>query len=204
MPITSNIVLTAGSTVASFVTSGSTSGAAQNLQAAVSNITTQPTAVSGLTARSVNINGRTYYASSDSSSYQQANNIPLIVGLVVGLIGGTLLIAGSVYGYKKYQTKKRGQRLVNDMDVESSSAVSPVQEVQSTVTSSVPFNSRPKITRRTSITSPNNRLHTPLEHHTQERVPSAAMSVTMLDCVTPHNHPAPRKAMPPIELIKFD
>lgn len=200
--------LNSGSVIASFSTSSTSPGAAQNLQSAVAAITSQPNAVNGIQARSVSVYGRTYYASttpSESSSYEQSNNIPLIVGLVVGLVGGVLLIAGSIYGYKKYQKKQRGQRLVNDVDAESSSVNSPVEDVESTGNSSKPLNNGIRITRRTSITSPTGRLHTPLGNATKEqRIPSAAMSVTMLDHMVPHNHPTSSKPMPPIELIKFD
>lgn len=203
-----------GSVIASVVTSGNSAGNAQRLAAAVSTLTSNPTAVSGGTVRSVSINGRTYYPSSSSSetSYGQVNNNALIGGLVGGLVGAALLVVGSIVGYKKYQKHRRGRRLINDDTDFESSSDQPVEETREAPRNvSQPANNNVNPNQRLTISSPppsvlnTNRFDTPLPSLPQEeRVPSAATSVTMLHVVTPNNPKASKKTMPTIELIKFD
>lgn len=207
-----NIFICLGSVVASMVTNGGSSSASQALSSGVNTLTSNPTVVTGGSVRSVSINGRTYYASSSSDSYGQVDNSALIGGLVGGLVGAALLVVVGVVGYKQYQKRRRGRRLINDdTDFESSSDqhIQETREVPRNV--SQPANNN--VNRNQHLTIPSRppsvlnpaRFDTPLPTLPQEeRVPSAAMSVTMLDVVTPNNPKAAKKQLPMIELIKFD
>ncbi len=211
-----------GSTVAGFVATGNTSGNAAALGSGVSTITSNPNSINGLTVYSVNINGQTYYAATVSTTtnttttttsiYNQVNNTALIIGLVVGLVGAAILIVGSIFGYKKYKKTQRGQRLINDdPDVEKARPNPVTQNNENTINPSESANNDVKVTRRASVLTPdlpnfnNNRLHSPLSNNpTEQRIPSAAMSVTMLDYTIPNNEQFSNKPMTPVELIKFD
>jgi hypothetical protein len=173
------------------------------------------------------LNGQTSYASSSSgsdsgssssssdsfsSSYGQVNSTALIVGLVVGLVGAALLIAGSVFGYKKYQQRRRGQRLINDDSGLESPRINQTEQNNEMPTNvSKSADNEVNLTRQTSAISPslpnlnNNRLSSPLPNANNEpRVPSAAMSITMLDALTPAHQQSALKSVPQIELIQFD
>ncbi|CAF2963963.1 unnamed protein product [Rotaria sp. Silwood2] len=222
LPVTSNIVLTKGSVQVGLVLSGSTSGAAQASSTGVNTMLTSQSAISGLTLTGISTGTRSYSASSGSSSSSSSgsgsdssndggSNIGLIVGLVVGLVGGAIVIAGSVFGYYQYQQKIKGQRLVNDVDEVISYPNQSEQNNENTASSSKSINNGSNLTRRTSVTSPplsnfnNNRVHSPLLNDTNgQRVPSAAISITMLGNMTPNNEQVACKSMPAVELIKFD
>jgi hypothetical protein len=205
------VLIFIGSVVSYFSTNLSTLGTVRSAQVAVNNLVNNPS-LGPLTVSSVSVNSRTYNAApTGSTSNSQSSNTGLIVGLVVGLVGGAILIAGSVFGYRKYQKKKRGQRLINDEpDVESGWPSQSAQNNENTTSPSKSTNNGVNVTRRVSISSPDllnidkNRLHLPLSINANEqRVPSAAMSVTMLDCMTPATTSSNTK-MPAVELIKFD
>jgi len=205
------VLIFIGSVVSYFSPNLSTLGTVRSAQVAVNNLVNNPS-LGPLTVSSVSVNSRTYNAASTgSTSYSQSSNTGLIVGLVVGLVGGAILIAGSVFGYRKYQKKKRGQRLINDEpDVESGWPSQSAQNNENTTSPSKSTNNGVNVTRRVSISSPDvlnidkNRLHSPLSINANgQRVPSAAMSVTMLDCMTPAATSSNTK-MPAVELIKFD
>jgi hypothetical protein len=128
----------------------------------------------------------------------------------VGRVGGAILIIGTIFGYRKYQ-KRRGQRLLNEPDEENSLENQPRQNNENTTNQSRVNNEDSHITRRVSITSPdlpnlnNIRLHSPLSSDISgQRVPSAALSVTMLDHMQPKDKRNKTESMPAIELIKFD
>ena len=202
-----------GSVGAYFGTSASSAAASRNLASAATSLTTNTNALSGGTVQSLSINGKSYSASSDSSeNYGQTNSTALIVGLVVGIVGAALLIAGSIFGFQQYHKKKRGQRLVNDeYGLESPSTnynrearTMPANGPQTTT-------NNPNMTRRVSasvqtapISHPNRVQATAPAPPKEERVPSAAMSLTMLDVMTPGNLQAANKPMQDPELIKFD
>ncbi len=215
-----NISIFIGSVVAALSLGSTNSANGQAIGRAVAAIQANPSAIGSLQASFISIGGKTFYVSSNagsgsdssSSSSGQSSNTGLIVGLVVGLVGGALLIAGSVFGYKKYQMKQRGRRLINDEpDIENSS---PNQFGQNNEHSTGPLklaNDDVNKARIQSVSSPHasnldpNRLHSPLSNTTNgQRVPSAAISVTMLDSLTPHNQHVPSKPMPAVELIRFD
>jgi hypothetical protein len=129
----------------------------------------------------------------------------------VGLVGAALLVTGSIFGYKKYQQRRRGQRLINDeTGLESPPTNYATQNNEMPINPSRSADNIVNITKPTPVTLPsipnlnNNRLHSPLENTATERVPSAAMSITMLDAFTPANQHGVVKSMPAIELIKFD
>lgn len=230
MPVTSDIILRPGqfvddltallldiftcigSVIAYFGTTGASAGAAQNLASAVNSLTSNPTAVNGGTVRSVSVNGRVYYATNSPSSYNQVDNTSLIVGLVVGLVGATVLIVGSVIGYKQYQKRREGRRLVNDESELETSSVQheptrsePPLRIPRTANSNANELINMQFLSPPSSVINANRFDTPLPTlpH-EERVPSAAMSVTTLDVLTPYKPKPANKRMPAIELIKFD
>jgi hypothetical protein len=195
---------------------GSTAQAAQSAVVAIAAIQNNPSAINNLIAASINANGQTYSISSSSSSsstassyYNQASNsTALTIGLVVGLVGGALLLVGSIFGFKKYQKKQRGRRLINDEpDIENSWSNRLVQNNENTTNLSKPTDNDVKRTPGVSDL-PNfdpNRFHSPLPNNPNEqRVPSAAMSITALDLTTTTNQQYPSNSMAPIELIKFD
>ncbi|CAF0819146.1 unnamed protein product [Rotaria sp. Silwood1] len=213
LPVSSDIILRKGSVIsaASFNTYNPSS--AQAFQTGTSNMLSNPSAVSGARLSSMTYNSRVYTASSSSASSSNggSNNIGLIVGLIVGLVGGIIVIVGVVFGYFKYQKIHKGQRLVSGVDEVSSFPVQSQQNYEHTVSPPQSRNDGSHLTRRTSITSPsalnsnNNRLHSPLSNDTNgQRVPSAAVSITMIDQMTPNNSHPSCKPMPDVELIKFD
>lgn len=202
-----------GSVGAYFGTSASSAAASQNSASAVTSLTTNTNALSGATVQSVSINGKSYSASSGSSeNYSQTSNTALIVGLVVGIVGAVLLIAGSIFGFQQYQKKKRGQRLVNDeYGLESPSANYNREARKMPANGPQTNTNNPNMKRRVSasvqtapIPHPNRVQATAPAPPKEERVPSAAMSVTMLDILTPGNPQAANKPMQEPELIKFD
>jgi len=214
-----NLSIFIGSVVATLGTiGGSTIQAPQNARVAIAAIQNNPSAINSLIATSINANGQTYSISSSSSStassyYNQASNsTALTIGLVVGLVGGALLLVGSIFGFKKYQKKQRGRRLINDEpDIENAWSNQLVQNNENTTNLSKPTDNDVKRTPDVSnLTSdlPNfdpNRFHSPLPNNPNEqRVPSAAMSITALDLTTTTNQQYPSNSMAPIELIKFD
>ena len=201
-----------GSVGAYFGTTGASARSAQNLASGVNSLTSNPTAVNGGTVQSVSINGRVYYASDPSSSYNQVDNTALIVGLVVGLVCATGLIVGSIIGYKQYQKRRRDRRLVNDeSDLDTSSVQNEASNSETPLRAPRTANTNAKESMHMQFLSPPssvinaNRFDTPLPTlpH-EERVPSAAMSITTLDVVTPCKPKPANKRMPTIELIKFD
>lgn len=202
-----------GSVGAYFGTSAPSAGASQNLASAVNSLITNTNALSGATVQTLSINGKSYSASGGSSeNYGQTNNTALIVGLVVGILGAVLLIAGTVFGFKQYHKKKRGQRLVNDEFGLESSSTNNVRDTRTMPTNGPrPPTNNPNMKRRVSasvqtapIPHPNRAQATAPAPAKEERVPSAAMSVTMLDIMTPGNQQAANKPMQEPALIKFD
>jgi len=147
---------------------------------------------------------------------RQENNtrssVGLIVGLVLGLAGAAILIAGSIFGYGRYRIKQRSQRLINDepnlesppLNRHQQNNKTPIDVVKST-------DNDVRIIRRPSLSSPDlsnmnyNQIHAPLPGSANERrVPSAAMSVTTLGELTQDNQQSSSKSMPVVELIRFD
>ena len=198
-----------------------TSGAAasQTTAAAVDTLMANPGVLSGATVTSASFNGKTYTARSSSSSSSgssnsssQTNDTALIVGLVVGIVGATLLIVGSVFGFHQYHKKKKGQRLINDEYALENPSTSSNEQTR-TIPRNVPQtnNNGVSMTRRVSASvqtvpiSEMNRLRTisPTSFN-EERVPSAARSVTSLEILTPKNPQAAAQTMPTPELIKFN
>ena len=210
-----------GSIIGSFAFNGQAINAPQRLTSAVYSLTgSQRNFLSGYSVTSVMIGGNSKSAvvdsssgsGSSSSSYSQTTNTGLIIGLVVGLCGGTILIVGSAIGIYRYKKNQKGRRLINEADEEENSAQGPSHySNENTENQSRPVIADSHIVRRTSISSPsslntdNNRLHTPFPSDTnRDRIPSPAISITMLGHMTPNNQQMTGKSMPPIELIKFD
>jgi hypothetical protein len=220
-----------GSVIATFVAQD---GSASDASAAVNSLLTDTTAFSDIQVRSVYFNGRSYLVAktqqlSPSDSYNQKDNTGLIIGLVVGLVGGAILIVGSVFGYQKCQKIQKGQRLMDDP--EENSAMTREAGGNNT-NPSASNNDGTNTVRRASVTPPdtsnfnNNRLYSPLSNNVNgNRPPSGAVSITMLDHLSPSNQPSstmtdvdvnkahqlnPRsqlfsaKSVSGIELIKFD
>jgi len=199
--------------VASFDVDTSTSGNAQSAQAAVTSIASNPTDISGLEVKSININGQTYLksASDSSSTYDQVSNTGLIVGCIVDLIGGTLLIVGIVYGYKTYYNKQRGRRLIHD---EPDELESPRTNQSSHTYEMIPPTNSNDNTLTRHLSTPTsdttnlniNRAHTPLQNAppTEQRAPSAAMSITTLGDLAPANSQPTAKPLATAHLIRFD
>jgi hypothetical protein len=214
-----------GSIIGSFSWSAASGGSAQRFSTGVNTLVgSGRNAITGYSVRSVTIGGVTRSASvgsssgssgsgsGSSSSYSQTTNTGLIIGLVVGLCGGTILIVGSAIGIYKYKQKQKGRRLINEADEQENSAQglshynneNTENQLRSVVNDS-------HIIRRTSVSSPsvlntdNNRLHSPFPNDTnKDRIPSPAISITMLGHMTPNNQQMPSKSMPAVELIKFD
>ena len=163
-------------------------------------------AISGLQVSSVNINGQSYSARSSSSSSLDSSsdegaNVGLIVGLVVGLVSATAIIAALSYGYYRYQKQHKIRRLIDDPDAENELSDQAQWHERNTDQSSK--EAQPESNSITdSPNSGNVRLHSPLPKTSNERVPSAAISITTLDHMTPSGQQ--HLLIPPAELIKFD
>jgi hypothetical protein len=210
-----------GSIWATYYLSSANAIQAQNLATATTILlTTGQSAVSPLVVSSTTAYGKTFNvassgsgsSSSNSNSYGQQTNTALIIGLVVGLVGGALLIAGSVFGFYKYRERRKGQRLIDEGDdVEQSAQGRSDNDNEHTTNQSASANNITHVVRRTSVSSPdllnvgNNRLHSPLPSDVNGgRVPSPTVSITMLGHMTPNNQQFSSKSMPAVELIKFD
>lgn len=179
--------------------------------------TTGASSITGLTVSNVVINGRSYAADSTSSSGGSGssgssssnnnnnnsntdnNNTGLIVGLVVGLVGAAVLVTVSIFSYKQFQAKKKGTRLFNEPYTQPPPANNPPAS----------SNNGNNVTRPKSVTPPqsnvNERLiHSPLPNEsTQPRVPSATVSINMVDNITATRGPS-AMGLTQVELIKFD
>ena len=194
-----------GSVVAGFSASGNSASAAKNLQTGVTSITGSNTNfINQLQVSSVNINGRSYSASNSTSSNgsDEGTNAGLIAGLTVGLVAAAALIAViSVVGYKQYQEQK-GRRLLKVTDEECSYSNELNEDTTSPSNSVENVSQMPKHTSVSSsgLTTVNTNEHrTPLSSNTNgQRISSATLSVTKLDCITVD------KVIPDVELINFD
>jgi hypothetical protein len=131
----------------------------------------------------------------------------------VGLLGGAVVIFLTVYGVNKYKQRRRGHRLIeDDSGLESPRTTRAAQNTEAPRNASRPANDVIQLTRRPSATLPslpnlnNNRQPSPLPSASSEsRVPSAAaMSVTMLDVLTPAHKQSTLKSVPTVELITLE
>jgi len=219
LELASDLVLTPGTDtlIASFIPRTTSPS---SISTAVTTLrTTGASSITGLTVSNVVINGRSYTADSTSSSSGSGssgssstndnsnnsnsnsnnNNTGLIVGLVVGLVGAAVLVTVSIFSYKQYQTKKKGTRLFNEPYVQPPPANNPPAS----------SNNGNNVTRPKSVTPPqsniNERLiHSPLPNEsTQTRVPSATVSINMVDNITASRGPS-AMGLTQVELIKFD
>jgi hypothetical protein len=197
-----SFVIHVGSVIASFVVNSESS---TNIASAVKALTTSSVeGVNNLRVSQVNINGRVYEAtpSTITPTATSTNNTGLIVGIVVGVLAATVLAVAAVVSYQVYQKKKKGQQLFNEPDIEVSSGNdqnnmynSPKQDQTPTVPTTQP---------NASDVNPN-RLQSPLPKETSNsRASSAAISISMIDQMSSTKEPNSSKAMPPVELIKFD
>src|SRR5262249_16049664 len=126
------------------------------------------------------------------------------------LVGGALLISGSVFGFKKCQQRRRGRRLINEEhDLERLNPTPPVPKIEIT-TSPSKSNDDVTIIQHVSNSVPvmptadNNRLTSPLSNSSNERLPSAAMSITTMECVTPNAPQHITRPFPAVELIALE
>ncbi len=130
----------------------------------------------------------------------------------MGLIGAAVIVVGALYGVRKYQQRRRGQRLINDDSGLENPRIDQAEQNNEMPTNVARLaDNEVNSTRQKSVIVPslpnlnNNRFSSPLPNTDNEsRVPSAAMSVTMLDALTPGHQQSALKSMPQIELIKFD
>ncbi|CAF3870999.1 unnamed protein product [Rotaria sordida] len=101
MPVSSDIVLRKGCIQVGLTFAANTISAAQNIANGALMLLANPNAIAGVRFASVNVNGQSYVVSSRSSfdSSDGGSDIGLIVGPVMGLIGGTIVIVGLVFGY---------------------------------------------------------------------------------------------------------
>ncbi|CAF1450071.1 unnamed protein product [Rotaria sordida] len=101
MPVSSDIVPRKGCIQVGLTFAANTISAAQNIANGALMLLANPNAIAGVRFASVNVNGQSYVVSSRSSfdSSDGGSDIGLIVGPVMGLIGGTIVIVGLVFGY---------------------------------------------------------------------------------------------------------
>ena len=209
MAIQLNAFVCIGSVVGSFVVSARS---AANVASAVTALTASGNnGVNNMPVASVTINGRSYNAqsspgsgpgsgsgsgSSDSHSSSQAHSSTgLIVGLVVGLVGAAVFVVLAVVSYKKYQTNKRGRKLFNEPDIERTTMVPTPPVDNSSDLTAAAFTRLPSAAKTDM-----NRVHSPLPMEMNEpRVPSATLSINMVDQLNGHNKPVSSASMPAVE-----
>ncbi|UJR08495.1 hypothetical protein I4U23_012761 [Adineta vaga] len=102
MPMISDIVFVEGDLIAKFQVDAYPT----NISQAVSSILSNPNAIPDLSISSVNINGRTFsILSNENTSTSDGNKTGLIIGIVIGLLAGTLLTIGGIWLYRKKSRK---------------------------------------------------------------------------------------------------
>jgi hypothetical protein len=212
LPISSNVTVWSGSIHLGLVLNTRSIGSPVQTGNAIQYLVNNPNSPA-ITFISASVNGKTYSASAsaftttDSTSYGQVNSTGMIVGIVLGVCALAAAIALTTYGVKKYKQKNRGQRLINDEhDVERGWPSQSAQNNGNTTIPSTSTNNPGNVTRGVSIPSSNvpniniNRLHSPLQNsETEQRVPSAAPSVTRYDCTTPVS-----RKITDVELLTFE
>jgi hypothetical protein len=146
----------------------------------------------------------------------------MIIGAVIGsILGASILVLGAFVGYRAYKNKNKHSRLLDDPDVKKSLKPQSFQKnepsSQLKSTGSAPF--RPKqepsriennsnAIRDASVTiptvsSPVSPLSSPTASSTP-RVPSASVSVTVLDVTVDGNGQCNNGKMPNVELMEFN
>ncbi|CAF2114780.1 unnamed protein product [Rotaria magnacalcarata] len=186
-----DIILTNGSIKCSFGTSSSSIGAAQNLWADITTLTTSGiNAVNNLQVIEANIDGRSY-ATSSSSDVSSSNIITAV-------------------GYQIYVKKARGQPPVNESEKVTPSLNQAEPDSTHEMNLLQPTNVDSHNPSQKTVTSPNllnldtNEHDAPLSNNKKEPlVPSAALSVTLFENMLPINN-VPNEPMPPVVFIQFD
>ena len=113
-----------------------------------------------------------------------------------------------VASYQAYQVKKRGRRLFDDPGLGERTATPPTEPLQPQPPSAQGTDSNPPrvsspIHKETRIDT--NRVHSPLPRDPKEpRIPSASLSISMVEQMDPSNKIANAPFMPTVELIQFD
>jgi hypothetical protein len=181
---------------------------------AINNMLLNSNAISNLQTRSIVINGYSFNVSSNSggdnsnstSSYPSITNTALIIGLVVGLVGGSIILLGIYLGYRKYSNQNKHRPLIDDSN-EDNKVDNPAVQNDDDVISSSPGGTNFIVPLATGTTTNGLKPIQCMSASTAteiERVPSAAVSITMLDFMQPNNGQRPTSSLPHVELIKFD
>ncbi|CAF1439499.1 unnamed protein product [Rotaria sordida] len=154
MPVSSDIVLRKGCIQVGLTFASNTISAAQNIANGALMLLANPNAITGVRFASVNINGQSYVVSSRSSfdSSDGGSNIGLIVGPVMGLIGGTIVFVGLVFGYYQFRKKIKHQRLINDINEVSPFSNQPEQISEHRANAPKSVNDATHPIRRASVT----------------------------------------------------
>ncbi|CAF1437956.1 unnamed protein product [Rotaria sordida] len=192
MPVSSDIVLRKGCIQVGLTFAANTISAAQNIANGALMLLANPNAIAGVRFASVNVNGQSYVVSSRSSfdSSDGGSDIGLIVGPVMGLIGGTIVIVGLVFvspfsnqPEETSEHRANAPKSVND-------ATHPIR--------------RASVTLQTVSNFDDNQLHSPLSNDKHERVPLAAISINMINHMSPNSQEFSCNSLPPVEFIRFD
>ncbi|CAF3091006.1 unnamed protein product [Rotaria socialis] len=222
MPISSDLVLSNGSIVASFLTTSNPVANAQGF----SNLSSS-TNLAGYSVTGYSYNGAVTSLQSNTQTSNQGSspstlNIGVVIGVVIGaVLGASIIVLGTFFGYRAYKNQIKPVRLLDDPDTansfepqslrndQSSLKIEPKDSaLNSPIQKPSPIEHGSNTIRDISVKNPTvslpvNRVNSPSILNTP-RAPSAAISVTMLDFTGQANGQHMNYKMPDVELIKFE
>jgi len=207
-----------GSIVASFLTVANTTA-----NSLAFNQVSSAGSVAGYPVSAISYIGRvTSLQSTPTTTQGSSTSIGVTIGAVIGsILGASILVLGTFFGYRLYKNKQKHLRLIDDTDAENSLETPSPQNSESSLklepTESAlippikepsPIENGSNVIRGVSVPIPTastsvNRLNSPPVSNTP-RVPSAAVSVTVLDVTVGSNGPCNNSKMPDVELISFN
>ncbi len=147
-------------------------------------ISSNPNAMSGLAANSININGKTYSTSASSSDTNNGNlssdYTASIIIIVVSLTVSALIIFGVYFGIRQYDKRHRQRCLIDELSDQHSEDSSIRAETDAKKNE---FKLTPRSTTLGGILSKNTNQVKPLVANNADtnRPPSTSVSVTTLD-----------------------
>ncbi len=208
----------------SFVTSSNATAIGE----ANSQLSTNDTLV-GYSIAAVSYNGivtlfqsNTTTTNSSDSVITTTENTGMIIGAVIGsILGALILVLGAFVGYRTYKNKNKHSRLLDDPDVKKSLKPQSLQKnetsskLESTGSALFQPEQQPSLIendsnaiRDASIKIPT--ISSPVSHVSSSttsstpRVPSAAVSVTVLDVTVDNSGQCNNGKMPDVDLVEFN
>lgn len=180
---------------------------ASSISQAVTSLTANPMAVSGLNVSAVNINGRSYSPSPNNNTPGESTvgaNVGLIVGLVIGLVGVLIVIVVLIFAKRAHSASNRRRRLVVEADdhvswsgINKSTASLPKEDPPTMIDTAMEnFVSTPLSPRANRVDS--------AVSYDRSRAPSVDISVHLSDHDELNDRPPSRKMWSDLKLIDFD